>query len=100
MLHFDELEQEKEKLTINKPVLEKIDALRLKEYIESLDQVLAQGTNRERREFIRTFIRRMEFDPTTSRITIYWYADPVQVQSTETSTHNNVRFFTGVGGGT
>jgi hypothetical protein len=54
MLHFDELEQEKEKLTINKPVLEKIDALRLKEYIESLDQVLAQGTNRERREFIRT----------------------------------------------
>ena len=94
-----DLGQEKDKLAINKPALEKIDALRLKEYIESLDHVLAQGTNRERREFIRTFIRRMQFNPDTNQITIYWNADPVQSQTTNI-TQNNVRFLTGVGGGT
>jgi len=95
---IEELQKQKEQLAVSKPAVEKIDALRLKEYIECLNQVLAHGTNRERREFIRTFIRRMEFDPATNRITIYWYADPVQVHSTEILTHNNVRFLTGVGG--
>jgi len=94
------MEKQKEQLALAKPALEKIDTIRLRDYVQSLDQVLAHGTNRERREFIRTFIRRMDFDPEASRITIHWYADPIQVHETEILTSNNVRFLTGVGGGT
>lgn len=97
---IDELEKQKEKLALLKPTFEKIDIVRLKEYINSLDVVLKHGTNRERREFIRTFIRRIELDPLENRITIYWYADPVQAQITGISLEHNVRFLTGVGGGT
>ncbi|WP_449240362.1 recombinase family protein [Desulfoscipio gibsoniae] len=95
-----ELEKQKEKLALSKPTIEKIDIVRLKEYINSLDKVLLHGSNRERREFIRTFIRRMELDPLANRITIYWYADPVQTQITGISIERDVRFLTGVGGGT
>ncbi|TEB10830.1 hypothetical protein Psfp_04080 [Pelotomaculum sp. FP] len=66
------MEKQKEQLALAKPALEKIDTIRLKDYVQSLDQVLAHGTNRERREFIRTFIRRMDFDPEASRITIHF----------------------------
>lgn len=97
---ISEMERQKEQLTLAKPALEKIDAIRLKDYIQSLDQVLANGTNRERREFMRTFIRRMEFDPVAGRVKIYWYADPVQVQDAEIQTSYDVRFLSGVGGGT
>lgn len=95
---ISEMDKQKEKLALTKPALEKIDAIRLKDYIQSLDQVLASGTNRERREFMRTFIRRMEFDPVVGRVKIFWYADPVQVQDTEILTSYDVRFLDGVGG--
>ncbi|RJX17690.1 MAG: recombinase family protein [Desulforudis sp.] len=95
-----ELHREKEKLALAKPAISNVDIQRLKEYVNSLDQVLAQGTNRERRDFIRTFIRRMKFDPDEKRITIYWYANPIQVQSLDMCTHEDVRCLTGVGGGT
>lgn len=49
---------------------------------------------------MRTFIRRMEFDPVVGRVKIFWYADPVQVQDTEILTSYDVRFLDGVGGGT
>lgn len=74
--------------------------IKLKEYIESLDKVLSQGTNRERREFIRTFIRRMEFDPVSKSITIYWYSDPIQAQKKFLYEPESVGVLTGVGRGT
>lgn len=94
------LEKEKEKLAVSQPALDKIDAQRLREYIQSFNQVLAYGSNHERRDFIRTFVRRIEFDPANRRITIIWYADPLQAKNFEAPGYLNVRVFTGVGGGT
>ena len=63
---------------------------------------MQNGSNQEKREFIRTFIRKMEFNPSEESITIYWYADPVQTQnqSIDTMHTNKVWFSSGVGGGT
>lgn len=65
------LEEEKEKLALAKPAIASVDIRLLHEYVNSLDKVLAQGTNRERRDFVRTFIRNIEFNPKELRVRLW-----------------------------
>ncbi len=94
------LEEEKEKLALAKPAIASVDIRLLHEYVNSLDKVLAQGTNRERRDFVRTFIRNIEFNPKELRVTIYWYANPLGVQTLDLCNESSVWSLAGVGGGT
>lgn len=73
-----------------KPAVKNIDEDKVANYFCRLEEVMENGTNKEKRQFIRLFVRRLEFDPLENKITVYWYADPF----------SNVWYSGGVGGGT
>jgi len=64
-------ESQKKQLELVKPKIRVLDENKVINYLCSLDEVLKVGTNREKRQFIRTFIRRLEFDPDERKVYIY-----------------------------
>ncbi len=61
-----------------KPTVRAIDEQKVVDYLCRMDEVISVGTNREKRRFIRSFIRKMEYDPEQKKITIFWYHDPLK----------------------
>jgi len=75
---LDDVESQRNNMQIVKPVVKGIDEEKVINYFTRLDEVMRTGTNREKRQFIRSFVRRLEFNPEERKIIIYWYHDPLK----------------------
>lgn len=69
---------QKDSLQKIRPPARSIDEEKMIKYFCRLDDIMNNGTNREKRQFIRSFIRKLEFDPEQSKVTIHWYHDPLK----------------------
>lgn len=72
------VEEQTTNLKAFRPAVKDIDEDKAVEHFCRLDEVMKSGTNKEKRQFIRIFVRRLEFDPMTNRTTVYWYVDPLK----------------------
>lgn len=72
------LQKQKEGLQLVQPIVKPLDEDKVISYFCRIDEVIANGTNREKRQFIRAFIRRIEFNPEESKVRIYWFYNPLK----------------------
>ncbi|HHW43801.1 MAG TPA: recombinase family protein [Desulfotomaculum sp.] len=103
--NLEEIEAQKRNLLVVKPSSQMIiDEEKVIGYFCRLDEIITSDDNRLKRHFIRSFIRRLEFDPDTKKVEIFWFQDPVQAALAQNKQHTghvpDVRESAGVGGGT
>lgn len=75
---LEELETQKISIQNIKPSVQYIDEEKVINELCQLDEVMRSGTNRDKRRYIRYFVRKLEFDPINKRVTVHWYHDPLK----------------------
>jgi site-specific DNA recombinase len=71
-------ESQKNGMQAVKPAIKTVDEEKVIAKLCQLDEVMRTGTNREKRQFIRYFVRSLEFDPIKKQIKVFWYHDPLK----------------------
>jgi|GEM_PF-951511 len=70
-----DLENDLAQFNIDKPDV-KIDRKTILHLIDKLDIIMQEGSNKEKREIVRRFVRRLELDPTEGVISVIFWPDP------------------------
>lgn len=66
------------------PQAKPLDKQVILDRIQGIEQTMAHGTNKEKRDFIRAFIHSIEFDPDEGQAYINFFADPFRTTKVKT----------------
>lgn len=60
----------------DEPVIPELDLTQVKAHQDRFSEILTLGTNQERREVVRAFVKRVDVDPSTAEITMHLFSRP------------------------
>jgi site-specific DNA recombinase len=72
------VESQKLEIQSMKPAIKYLDEEKAVEHLCRLDELMKNGTNKEKRQYIRMFVRRIDLDPIKKQVVITWYHDPLK----------------------
>ncbi|WP_027365442.1 recombinase family protein [Desulfotruncus alcoholivorax] len=86
----ENLEKQLVELEKEQPQIKKLDEKIILDRIHNIHQIIENGTNKEKRDFIRAFIHSIELDPETNQAYINFFADPFRTTKIQTGNPNGL----------